>query len=198
LKIEGKLKELVRNCEAEAVKKNLSLSQRFFPLGLTKSSKFLVAQIYKPGEKLDYVTKIPITVIDKIDTTEPYSFTQKEDEVMRSVGCFGMRSGPVFCRADIGRACFLPGESINFNAFVDNKSNKTMRAVRAKLDQIIDYFGDDPINHKIYKKTIAMVKGKTDKGIFDVSVSMKRLKDVLTTIYFNIRFFWGSKMLEVP
>jgi len=43
-----------------------------------------------------------------------------------------------------------------------------------------------------------MVKGKTDKGIFDVSVSMKRLKDVLTTIYFNIRFFWGSKMLEVP
>ena len=31
-----------------------------------------------PGVKLDYITKIPITIIDRIDTTEMYCFTRKK------------------------------------------------------------------------------------------------------------------------
>ena len=83
--------------------KNTFISFTFSPIS---------AQIHKPGVKLDYITKIPITIIDRIDTTEMYCFTRKEDEVLQTIGCLGVKPGAVFCKADIERGCYIPGENI--------------------------------------------------------------------------------------
>ena len=78
----------------------------------TYFSIYTTAQIHKPGSKLDYITKVPITIIDRIDTMEMYCFTKKEDETLQTIGCLGVKPGTVFCKADIERGCYIPGEEI--------------------------------------------------------------------------------------
>ena len=88
-----------------------------------------------------------------------YCFTRKEDEILQTIGCFGIKSGPVFCKADIDRGCYIPGESIVFNAHVENHSKKTLKGLKARLDQVVDYFAEDGNGHKISRKTLERLKG---------------------------------------
>ena len=46
-----------------------------------------------------------------------------------------------------------------FNAHVENHTTKTLKAIKAKLDMIVDYFADDSVYHKICRKTLLKLKG---------------------------------------
>ena len=118
------------------------------------------AQIEKPHPKLDIITTVPLTVIDKMDTTEPIFMNKRQDETVKSIGCTCINAGTVFLNAEISRSCYLPGEHIAIDAVVNNQSRRSMSALKAKLIQYIDYFSDKPTQRKTLQRELVRMKCK--------------------------------------
>lgn len=54
----------------------------------------------------------------------------------KTLGCFCCVTGPISAQAQIGRAGYVPGETLLLNAATDNESGESMRGSKAQFVQV--------------------------------------------------------------
>ena len=105
-----------------------------------------------------------------------YCFTRKEDEVLETIGCLGLKPGTVFCKADMERGCYIPGENIRF-LLIGN-----MNAYELEIIEIILSFLNSPCRWlgicEVIKDTLERV-GSRVQGVRKKTLSFNYSQDNL-------------------
>jgi len=85
----------------------------------------------------DSKTLRPLIVNEVIDTNDSKYSQRHVEEMNKTFGIF--KKEDLHFNGSIARSCFCPGESINVNSLIDNKTGKTMKMIKGKLIQKVTY-----------------------------------------------------------
>lgn len=96
--------------------------------------RYTVRAVMQRQRKWNHECKIPFTVNTLVDlNTMPESEMSAMMEDSKTLGLFCCQSGPITAKVWLDRVGYVPGESIPFNAEVENLSRKKMRGSSVQL-----------------------------------------------------------------
>ncbi|XP_046451060.1 arrestin domain-containing protein 17-like isoform X1 [Daphnia pulex] len=108
--------------------------------GVHGNVRYTIRAVYERRRKWNHECKIPITVNSIMDLNQiPESSVPVQASGYKTLGILCCKSNPITAKFWLDRCGYVPGESIIFNAEVENLSRKAMRGTKVQIIEKTSY-----------------------------------------------------------